>query len=58
MLREKFAMTDLGDVSQILSIAVESDKAAGTIELSLGQYTLSALERSTRVTATRYTYRE
>ena len=48
MLREKFAMTDLGDVSQILSIAVKSDKAAGTIELSLGQYTLSVHKRSTK----------
>ena len=44
-LVEKFAMTDLGDVSQILGIEVKRDKAAGTIELSRGQCTLSVLKR-------------
>ena len=32
-------MTDLGGVSQILGIEVKRDKAAGTIELSHGEYT-------------------
>ena len=44
-LTEKFAMTDLGDVYQILGIEVKRVKAAGTIELSQGQYTLSILKR-------------
>ena len=46
VLMETCAMTDLGDVSQILGIEVKRDKAAGTIELSQGQYTLSALDVS------------
>ena len=33
MLMEKFAMTDLWDVSQILGIEAKCDKAAGTIGL-------------------------
>ena len=45
VLMEKFAVTDLGDVSQILGIEVKRDKAAGTIELSQGQYTRSVLKR-------------
>ena len=45
VLTEKFAMTDHRDVSQIMGIEVKRDKAAGTIELSQGQYTLSVLER-------------
>ena len=45
VLMEKFAMTDLGDVSRILGIEVKRHKAAGTIELSQGQYTLSVLKR-------------
>ena len=40
-----FAMTDLGDVTQILGIEVKRDKEAGTIELNQGKYTLSVLER-------------
>ena len=44
-LMEKLPMTDLGDVSQILGIEVKRDKAAGTIELSQGQYTLSVLKQ-------------
>ena len=45
VLMEKFALTDLGDVSPILGIEVKRDKAAGTIELSQGQYTLSVLKQ-------------
>ena len=45
VLMEKFAMTEHGDASQILGFQVERDKAAGTIELSQGQYTLAVLER-------------
>ena len=44
-LMEKFAMADLGDVPQILGIKVKRDEAAGTIELSQGEYILSVLER-------------
>lgn len=45
MLMEKFAMTDLGDVSQIFGIEVTRNKEAGTIELNQGKYTLSVLAR-------------
>ena len=45
LLMEKFAMTDLGNVSQILGIEVKRDKAAGAIKLSQEQDTLSVLKR-------------
>ena len=45
MLMAIFAMTDLGDVTQILGIEVKHQKELGTIELNQGKYTLSVLER-------------
>ena len=44
MLMATFAMTDLGDVTQVLGIEIKSNKELGTIELNQGKYTLSVLE--------------
>lgn len=45
MLLEKFAMTDLGDVSQSFGIEIERDQEAGTIEPNQGECTLSVRNR-------------
>ncbi|MEP5625713.1 MAG: reverse transcriptase domain-containing protein, partial [Hyphomicrobiales bacterium] len=45
ILMAKFAMTDLGNVSQILGIEINRDGKEGTIELTPRKYTISLLKR-------------
>lgn len=44
-LQRSFAMTDMGEATQILGIDIKQDLANGTITLSQERYTLSVLKR-------------
>ena len=50
-IQQSFAMTDMGEATQILGIDIKQDLANGTVTLSQERYTLSVIKRYKRNTA-------